>query len=325
MEASQPLKGVGPGHPALSQLQIRERAAKVRCLPPYTARQWSEMGSDGFKDTCCSLPKGRYSRASGGLCFAKPWLDALPGIVAGIERETTPLLPCSVLQGLPVPSEPEHLQARPPKLIGTETLDIWGTEAVVRLQSSYQQAACSPEKPIVIEAHAGKDYIETVVVPEQPEILAESETAAQVITAPATSATFGRTAVKARMVQGARFRSARFAGQGPSISQRKQRRRVGARLRAVSAVYEMPPMPFDASRVRFQIQIGLNTNPRPRAPKARSQPVHESAERMVSAAELLRASYMCEERETLDTSSLACEARLLASAHRGAGAVAASR
>ena len=56
------------------------------------------------------------------------------------------------------------------------------------------------------------------------------------------------------MVQGARFRSARFAGQGPSISQRKQRRRVGARLRAVSAVYEMPPMPFDASRVRFQIQ-----------------------------------------------------------------------
>ncbi|CAE7503742.1 unnamed protein product [Symbiodinium microadriaticum] len=198
-------------------------------------------------------------------------------------------------------------------------------KAVVRLQSSYQQAACSPEKPIVIEAHAGKDYIETVVVPEQPEILAESETAAQVITAPATSATFGRTAVKARMVQGARFRSARFAGQGPSISQRKQRRRVGARLRAVSAVYEMPPMPFDASRVRFQIQIGLNTNPRPRAPKARSQPVHESAERMVSAAELLRASYMCEERETLDTSSLACEARLLASAHRGAGAVAASR
>ncbi|CAE7730670.1 IAN4 [Symbiodinium sp. CCMP2456] len=198
-------------------------------------------------------------------------------------------------------------------------------KAVVRLQSSYQQAACSPEKPIVIEADAEKDYIETVVVPEHPEILAESETAAQVITAPATKATFGRTAVKARMVQGARFRSARFAGQGPSISQTKQRRRMGARLRAVSAVYEMPPMPFDASRVRFQIQTGLNTNPRPRAPKAGSQPVHESAERMVSAGELLRASYMCEERETLDTSSLACEARLLASAHRGAGAVAASR
>ena len=181
----------------------------------------------------------------------------------------------------------------------------------MRLQASYQQAARSPEKPMVSEADAGEDCVETVVVPEHPELLAECETAAQVITAPATTATFGRTAMKARMVQGARFRSARFAGQGPSISQTKQRRRMGARLRAVSTVYEMPPMPFDASRVRFQIQcldlcrltqrakgpslalavfsqprlrIGLNTNPRPRAPKARSQPVHESAERMVSAA-----------------------------------------
>ena len=124
----------------------------------------------------------------------------------------------------------------------------------MRLQASYQQAARSPEKPMVSEADAGEDCVETVVVPEHPELLAECETAAQVITAPATTATFGRTAMKARMVQGARFRSARFGGQGPSISQTKQRRRMGARLRAVSTVYEMPPMPFDASRVRFQIQ-----------------------------------------------------------------------
>ena len=117
------------------------RFGAFRRIPPGNGQKWDQTV---LKIRVASLPKGRYSRASGGLCFAKPWLDALPGIVAGIERETTPLLPCSVLQGLPVPSEPEHLQARPPKLIGTETLDIWGTEVPNWAAKRRPLCGCNP-------------------------------------------------------------------------------------------------------------------------------------------------------------------------------------
>ena len=75
-----------------------------------------------------------------------------------------------------------------------------------------------------------------------------------------TTTSVGCTAVKARMVRGARFRSTRFAGRSgrvPFANQAKQRRRLGARLRAVGTKYEMPPVApvaFDSSRLRFPIQ-----------------------------------------------------------------------
>ena len=93
-------------------------------------------------------------------------------------------------------------------------------------------------------------------VPDKVPIFSTTEPVSVAATSAPTT-TFGHTAVRARVVKGARFcsaRSAHRAGSMPSFNQTKQRRRMGARLRAVSARYEMPPKSFDASRVRFQIQ-----------------------------------------------------------------------
>jgi len=123
------------------------------------------------------------------------------------------------------------------------------------------------------------------------------------------ASTFGHTTptfLAARVAGGARQRSARRAFGTSHAGQAKQRRRIGARLRALSVPCEPSSVDsFDASRLRIPIQIGLSTSPRPRAAKARRQPIKESAERLVGAAELLRASYMCEDRDIMDMLSFA--------------------
>jgi len=114
----------------------------------------------------------------------------------------------------------------------------------------------------------------------------------------AATAAFGQTAQRLVRSTARSSKAKAKATRAKVHAKRREHRHVGAKLCA-SLRYEMPPLSFDSSQVRAQIQMGLSIGASPKIPKSRNAArSNESIESDQTMADLLfRSCYNSEDHE----------------------------